>query len=198
MNQELKRIEKYLISRKFEEKSYKDLSRPKANKDSRIPTSLIDDITNKAFCFDDISDSFYDKRLHLSSADALLLKDNLYLIELKPIGSKKLDHEISKKIIESFHTLRERVFKDNNTDPSKFEIHFILIREDNALDKYSEAIEQKTKKRFSNPKTTPLPPDNEPFDKYKQRYIDNNKRVYYDSVEIWEKSEFLNKITKLK
>jgi len=190
MNKNLKKIKEHL-SHKFEEKSYKELSKPKTS-EIRIPTSLIDDITNKAFCFDDISDSFYNDKLHLSSADALLLRDNLYLIELKPIGQKELDNNISKKMIESFHTLRERVFKDSKIDQIDFEIHFILIREDNAITNCSKAYKKVSKK--------PTPPvvDNESFDKYKQRYVDSNERVYYDSIEIWKKFEFYDKITKLK
>jgi hypothetical protein len=193
MNPELKKIETHLKSLKFSQKTFKDLSKSKTS-NVKIPTSLIDDITNKAFCFDDISDSFYDN--HLSSADALLLRDNLYLIEFKPLGLKKLDSDISQKMIESFHTLRERVFADSKIDPSKFEMHFILVKEDSAISKFSKGA----KKLFKKPSYTPSVVDavNEPFDKYRQKYIDYPKRVYYDSVEIWTKREFEDKIKELK
>jgi hypothetical protein len=196
MNPELKKIETHLIkSLKFSQETFKDLSKPKTT-NAKIPTSLVDDITNKAFCFDDISDSFYGEHLHLCSADALLLKDNLYLIEFKPLGPKNLNYDISQKMIESFHTLRERIFTDSKADPNKFEMHFILVKDDNAIAKYVKVAKQHHGKPIS---TTPVvDTDNESFGKYRQQYIDCPKRVYYNSVEIWTKREFEEKITKLK
>ena len=80
MNLELQKVEHYLISLGFSPYTFTELSKSNGGKE------LVTD-SNTAFCFDKISASFYGRE-QLNSADALLLKDNLYLIEFKVVSTQ--------------------------------------------------------------------------------------------------------------
>jgi thiaminase len=192
MNPELQKIENYLISLKFSQKTFTVLSKSKGGK------SLVTD-NNTAFHFDEISDSFY--KIKLSSADSLLLKDNLYLIEFKRVISqlkskskrKQIKLRIFQKMAESFHTLRESIFKNSNANPNNFKKHFIIVTED-AVSAYVAASNRLAKNNVLATGNI----YNQSFDKYRQQYGNDSKRVYYDSVEIWSKAVFPTRVMQLK
>jgi hypothetical protein len=196
MNQELQLIESYLISLNFSPKTFTELSLTTSGPFNG--KSLVTD-NNTAFHFDEISNSFYN--ITLSSADALLLKDNLYLIEFKRVisqlksGSKRKQLKLSlfQKMAESFHTLRESIFKNSNVDPDKFEKYFIIVTED-AISAYTAAIMRILKSQV--PATGDI--YNDSFNKYRKQYRNSSKKVYYDSVEIWSVTAFPDRLALLK
>jgi len=221
MNPELQKIEKYIKSLGFQQKTFTDLS--KSKKGEKLVTD-----NNTAFNFDDISDYFH--KIQLSSADALLLRENLYLIEFKHIEKlinsmpefmacsiicpsanlsesvvslqkellklqrKLLRLNLSQKMAESFHTLRECIFVNSQTDQGKFEKHFILVTE-NALKSIRAGYMRKAGAIIDDI-------SDESFKKYQQEYKNtpesNQIRVYYDSIDIWAVDQFPKRVANLK
>lgn len=145
MNGELQKIETWLQSQGAKPKSYCDLS-----KDAN-GSSLVTDTTTDAYDYDSIIKSFYAQgTVHTcSSCDALLLRENLYLIEFKSLGNgvnifgfdlSKLSQTQLKKIInvlykveaklsESLYMLRNWILPAVTTavDEFRFEKHAIIV-----------------------------------------------------------------------
>jgi chaperonin cofactor prefoldin len=113
MNPELQKIEKYITSLGFLPKTFTELSQSNGGK------SLVTD-NNTAFCFDDISDYFWNKKYNkkLSSADALLLKDSLYLIEFKFMSPQSSVISRLQSVISQYQSVATQLSKHLSIIPS--------------------------------------------------------------------------------
>lgn len=124
MNSELQKIDTALTS-VFSKYTFANLS-----EDSN-GTPLVSD-TNQAYCFDEISNSYF--RINHCSCDCLLLREKLYLIEFKRLAYssnrkkyKILKQNLALKIAESLHTIEKKIFDELNIDTTQFEKIFVCV-----------------------------------------------------------------------
>jgi hypothetical protein len=124
MNLELQKIERYLISLGFSPDTFTELS--KSNGGKVLVTN-----SNTAFCFDKISAYFY-SREQLNSVDALLLKDNLYLIEFKVVSTQLSVTSQLQSVISHYQSVVSHLSQHQSIVPQL----------QSAISKYKSAISQ--------------------------------------------------------
>lgn len=194
MNSELAKIDVFLKTSGYAYKSYAELSKDVNGH------SLVTDSTTEAFDFDEISKSFFSSNACVCSADALLLKDNLYLIEFKTVAKTKpkwkyeeIKKNLCMKISESLIVLDKEIIQPNSVDETRFEKYFVITIDSAKLpiDAMSCAMVG-----LSAPATTPAPVFtfsqkslSESFDKY--RLPDKNgNHIFYEDVIILNDKNF--------
>lgn len=200
MNAELKKIEDWLRSQGAEPESYCDLS-----KDAN-GSSLVTDTTADAYDYDSVIKSFYAPgTTHTcSSFDALLLRENLYLIEFKSLGNgvnifgfdlDKLSQTQLKKVInvlykvesklsESLYMLRSWILPVIPTavDEFRFEKHAIIVFDANQNAASANAASRASASgQVSGSVSVPQ--------RFQERTVDG-KPVFYHGVSVWPSNLF--------
>jgi hypothetical protein len=195
MNNELLSFKSKLLEDGYVEKTYTELS-------ANMTTSLVTD-DNIAFNFDEMSHRQWGHNL-LTSADALLIKDSLYLIEFKtyPTSSNPkrnksdtLFKSFKSKMAESHISLKTKIFPKYNIDDSKFKTIFIYVinKEVSSLMLLMSFAAKLNKAKDNNQELSQLHIASNIYS-----YNSENLKVFYDEVQIWDCSEFSLRLSYLK
>lgn len=183
---ELQKIESYLNNSGIQKKSYAELSK------NSVGVPLVTDTKKEAYCFDDVPVLFLP--IKLASADAILLKENLYFIEFKGLAGgcytnankyKVVKQNLYIKINESLLVLEKLLSKAAGANLGCKKIFIVVV---DTLSSPTTALSGamtglSRNGRFYNPSTFPSI-----FKKYLQRY--NGTALYYDDIYVWNDRNF--------
>lgn len=165
-----------------------DLSKDKAG------NSLVNDVTVEAFCFDVFFNSFFSIRPN--SMDAIVLKNNMYLIEFKRVvssynNSKQqiiIKQNLQLKLISSLYVIKEIIFKSLGLPGSSFSKVAVIVIDHLQSPTTAVAV------ALSNLSKRPLTKNSFVSFFSKDR---NGQYCFYDSLEIWNDLNFSSKIKQI-
>ena len=196
MNKELIRLDLLLKKEGFLLKSYSSMSSSTSGK------ALVLDNTTEAYWFDDIVKKLF--TIQPNSMDSLLIKENIYLIEFKRIKNSNpscgvlsrdcgrdevIKHKSTIKLVNSITILKEEFLYPLAINRSNFTINAIIVVDSNQFPIMA------TSSVMSSLSGIPLK------EEYYYAYCKANrhgKKLFYDSIKIWNETNFSTRINKLK
>lgn len=186
MDCELQKIDTYLNGQGLCKKTYTELS------ENSIHIPLVTNSRTEAYCFDEVPVKFLP--IKFSSADAILLKENLYFIEFKGLAGGRYTDANKYKVVKQnlFLKINESLLVlDKLLSPTAganllCKKYFIIVVDtaSSPTMALSGAMAGLSRHgRYYNPSTFPSI-----FKKYLQRF--NGTSLYYDDIYVWNDRNF--------